>query len=100
MLWFLFSFEGRINRAKFWLSLPVLLVFMIGLMLMMLIAMEYAVYLAAQTQPHGSARINVNLSIGELINMLGLAFHLSLSTRDTISLAGNLIGMSILMWIV
>ena len=22
MLWFLFSFEGRINRAKFWLSLP------------------------------------------------------------------------------
>jgi uncharacterized membrane protein YhaH (DUF805 family) len=100
MLWFLFSFEGRINRAKFWLSLPILLVLMIGIMLMMLIAIEYTVYLAAQTQPHGSAKINVNLSIDELIRMLGLASHLSLSLRDTISLAGNLIGMPILMWIV
>jgi uncharacterized membrane protein YhaH (DUF805 family) len=100
MLWFLFSFEGRINRAKFWLTLPVLLVWMIGILLMMLIAMEYAVYLAAQTQLHGSAKINASLSIDELIRMLGLASHLSLSLRDTISLAGNLIGMSILMWIV
>jgi uncharacterized membrane protein YhaH (DUF805 family) len=24
-IWYLFSFEGRINRAKFWLSLPILL---------------------------------------------------------------------------
>jgi uncharacterized membrane protein YhaH (DUF805 family) len=100
MYWYLFSFEGRINRAKFWLSLPILLGLMIGIMLMMLIATEYAVYLAAQTQPHGSAKINVNLSIDELIRMLGLASHLSLSPRDTISLAGNLIGMSILLWIV
>lgn len=100
MLWFLFSFEGRINRAKFWLSLPILLVWMIGILLMMLIAMDYALYLAAQTQPHFSAKINASLSLDELIRMLGLASHLSLSPRDTISLAGNLIGMSILMWIV
>jgi len=100
MLWFLFSFEGRINRAKFWLSLPVLLVWMIGILLMMLIAMEYAVYLAAQAQPHGSAKINASLSIDELIRMLDLASHLSLSLRDAISLAGNLIGMSIVIWIV
>lgn len=100
MLWFLFSFEGRINRAKFWLSLPILLVWMIGILLMMLIAMEYALYLAAQAQPHFSAKINASLSIDELTKMLGLASHLSLSPRDTISLAGNLIGLSILMWIV
>ena len=100
MLWFLFSFEGRINRAKFWLSLPILLVWMIGILLMMLIAMDYALYLAAQTKPHFSAKINASLSLDELIRMLGLASHLSLSPRDTISLAGNLIGMSILMWIV
>ena len=98
--WYLFSFEGRINRAKYWLSLPILLVLMIGILLMMLMAMEYAVYLAAQTQPHFSAKINASLSFDELIRMLGLASHLSLSLRDTISLAGNLIGMSILMWIV
>jgi len=100
MSWFLFSFEGRINRAKFWLSLPILFGLMIGILLLMLIAMEYAVYLAAQTQPHFSAKIDVSLNIDELIRTLGLAAHLSLSLRDTISLAGNLIGLSILMWII
>jgi uncharacterized membrane protein YhaH (DUF805 family) len=99
MLWFLFRFEGRINRAKFWLSLPILLCLMTCIMLMMLIAMEYAVYLTALTQPHGSAKINVSLGIDELIRMLGRASHLSLSLRDAISLAGNLIGMPIVMWI-
>ena len=100
MLWYLFSFEGRINRAKFWLSLPIVFGLMISILLMMLIAMEYAVYLAARTQPHFSAKINASLGIDELIKMLGLASHLALSLRDTISLAGNLIGLSILMWII
>ncbi len=100
MSWFLFSFEGRINRAKFWLSLPIVLGLMIGILLMMLIAMEYTVYLAAQTQPHFTAKINASLSIDELIRMLRLASHLSLSVRDAISLAGNLIGMSLLIWII
>jgi uncharacterized membrane protein YhaH (DUF805 family) len=95
--WYLFSFKGRINRAKFWLSLPILIgwtVLIIGIMWLIM-----AGGLMLTRGAHGHDVIKVSLNFGELFTMLGRASHSSPSSRDIVSLLGNLVGMAILTWI-
>jgi uncharacterized membrane protein YhaH (DUF805 family) len=95
--WYLFSFEGRINRAKYWLSLPILLGWMLVIMWIMWMVMMTA-FLATRA-PHGQDTITVSFGINEILTLLGRASHLSLSLRGIISLVGNLFGMTVFMWI-
>jgi uncharacterized membrane protein YhaH (DUF805 family) len=97
MLWYLFSFEGRINRAKFWLSLPIVLGFTFLIAVIMWVVMAGAVMLTPGA--HGHEAIKVNLGFDELFTLLGHTSHLSLSPREIVSLVGNLIGMPLIMWI-
>ena len=48
--WYLFSFEGRINRAKYWLSFPILVGWMLLIMWIMWLVMITA--LLATRAPH------------------------------------------------
>jgi uncharacterized membrane protein YhaH (DUF805 family) len=93
--WYLFSFEGRINRAKFWLSFPILLGWMIFVLWIMW-AMAFAMLLARSE--HGG-RIDVCFGIQEIFALTQRMIHGSFSLRDAISLAGNLFGMTVFMWI-
>jgi uncharacterized membrane protein YhaH (DUF805 family) len=95
--WYLFSFEGRINRAKFWLSLPILLGWMFLVVLIMWVIMTGGVLLTRDL--HGHEIIKVNLSFDEIFTLLGPASRLSLSPREIVSLVGNLFGMTTLMWV-
>ena len=95
--WYLFSFEGRINRAKFWLSLPILLGWMFFIVWVMWLIMITG--LLTTRGAHGQEVINVSLGTDEIMTLLGRASHLSLSSRDVVSLVGNLFGMTVLMWI-
>jgi uncharacterized membrane protein YhaH (DUF805 family) len=97
MLWFLFSFEGRINRAKFWLSLPVLFGLMFLVLVITFLIMAGEVLLTRDL--HGHETIKVSLSFDELFSLLGPALRLSLSPREIVSLVGNLFGMTLMMWI-
>jgi uncharacterized membrane protein YhaH (DUF805 family) len=97
--WYLFSFQGRISRGRFWLSFFILLGWMLFIMWMMWIIMLGTVMLQARVHPHGHETINVSFGIDEIFTLLGRAFHLSLLLREVISLVGNLFGMTILMWI-
>ena len=97
--WYLFSFEGRINRARFWLSFFILLGWMLFIMWMMMWMMELTVLLVARVHPHGHATLNVSFGIDEIFTLMGRAFHLSLSLLDVISLVGNLVGVTVFMWI-
>jgi uncharacterized membrane protein YhaH (DUF805 family) len=92
--WYLFSFEGRINRAKYWLSLFVLPVCMLVALCMMFFAM-----LAVDGFLHSKGTQSINFGFDEIFVLLGRAFHLSLSPLDAISLVMNLFGMTVLMWI-
>ena len=97
--WYLFSFEGRISRGRFWLSFFILLGWMLFIMWMMWIIMLGTVMLQARVHPHGHETINVSFGIDEIFTLLGRAFHLSLSLREVISLVGNLFGITVFMWI-
>jgi uncharacterized membrane protein YhaH (DUF805 family) len=95
--WYLFSFGGRINRAKYRLSFPILVGWMLLIIWIMWLIMIAA--LLAPRAPHGQDTINVSFGITEILTLLGRASHLSLSSRETVSLAGNLFGMTVFMWI-
>jgi uncharacterized membrane protein YhaH (DUF805 family) len=95
--WYLFSFEGRINRAKYWLALPVLFGLMFLIVVMMWVIMAGGLLLTRDL--HGHEIINVNLSFDEIFSLLGPASRLSLSPREIVSLVGNLFGMTVVMWI-
>jgi uncharacterized membrane protein YhaH (DUF805 family) len=94
--WYLFSFKGRINRAKFWLSVPILLGWTLLIMWLMLATITA---FTATRAAHGHETLTVNFGISELFTLLGRACHLSLSTYDSISLAGNVLGLPIVIWI-
>jgi uncharacterized membrane protein YhaH (DUF805 family) len=95
--WYLFSFEGRINRAKFWLSLPTLIGLMFLIAAIMWVIMAGGLLLTRDL--HGHETITVSLNFDELFTLLGRASHFSLSSRDIVSLVGNLVGMTLLTWI-
>ena len=100
MNWYLFSFEGRINRAKWWLSFPVVLGSMLLFMCVTwMLIMSFVVLPEVHADLHGQANLKINFGINEIVTLLGRAFHHSLSRIDAISLAGNLVGMPIIMWI-
>jgi uncharacterized membrane protein YhaH (DUF805 family) len=91
--WYLFSFEGRINRAKFWLSFLVLLGWMLFIMWMMFFTMR----LVAWGMHIGP--IDVSFGFDEIFALTRRMFHGSFSLLDAISLAGNLFGVTVFMWI-
>ena len=95
--WYLFSFEGRINRARFWLSFPILVGWMLLIMWIMWLIMVTA--LMATRAPHDHDTISVCFGIDVIFALLGPATHLSLSFREVVSLAGNLFGVTIFVWV-
>ena len=93
--WYLFGFQGRINRAKFWLSFPILLGWMIFILLIMW-ATAFTMLLA--WSEHGGP-IEVCFGIQEIFALTGRLLHGSFSLLDASKLAGNLFGMTVFMWI-
>jgi len=118
--WYLFSFEGRINRAKFWLGSLVMLVWMLFCgCLAFLWLMEVV---ANTVEPAGKLSFHFNLNpllelsmgakgdleggaasihfgIDQLLNLFNPAFYSSLSPRDIVPLVVNMVVTPVLLWI-
>jgi uncharacterized membrane protein YhaH (DUF805 family) len=92
--WYLFGFQGRIKRAKFWLSFFILL----GWMLFILWVMIFSARLV--TWGDHIKTIEVCFGINETSALIGRMIHGSFSRLDASKLAGNLFGMTVLWWIV
>ena len=118
--WYLFSFEGRINRAKFWLGSLV----MFGWMLLCacLAGLWLAEVVANTLEPAGKMAIHfsvnpllelslgakgdlagggasIHFGIDQLLNLLNPAFYPSLSPRDVVPLVVNMVVTPVLLWI-
>jgi uncharacterized membrane protein YhaH (DUF805 family) len=89
--WYLFCFEGRINRAKWWLSLPIVLGWLIFLLLMSI--------LVARIVFKGPA-VDIDIGIDEMFTLIRRATDHSLSRNDIVSLVTNFLGMPIVIWII
>ena len=89
--WYLFCFEGRINRAKWWLSLPIVFGWLIFLLLMSI--------LVARIVFKGPA-VDIDIGIDEMFTLIRRATDHSLSRNDIVSLVTNFLGMPIVIWII
>src|SRR5262249_47635774 len=58
MFWYLFSFEGRINRAKYWLAVLIILALMIALMLLTYVPVNYL---------FGTRNLDIDFSLDHLV---------------------------------
>ena len=87
-VWFLFSFEGRINRAKQWLALPVILCWMI--------------FLGALVIAIGSlfgAPKSFGFAISDIFLILDPATYRSLPKADLFPLVAKAIGAPLFAWV-
>jgi len=86
--WHLFSFKGRINRAKLWLALLVILCWMFFL----------GVLAAIATSIFGGAK-SFSLAVDDIFLILDPATYRSLSKSDLIPFLAKLIGAPLFTWI-
>ena len=87
MVWYLFGFEGRINRAKYWLAGLVILGLMIFLMLLAFVPVNYL---------FGTTKIDVNFD--NVFAMFDPRSYRSLSRSDFGSIVLHAIVMPPVLW--
>lgn len=89
--WFLFSFNGRINRAKLWLAVPVMLSWMICLGLLAIALGS----LFGNPAPKGS----LSFSTSDLFKLLNPESYQSLRTAYLPLLLVKVVGIPLVLWV-
>ncbi len=89
-LWYLFSFEGRINRAKFWLAALIIFCWMILLAILTV---------AATVSLGGTAPMTINFDIDDIFGILDPASFRALSSTNPAALVLHLIGTPLFVWV-
>jgi uncharacterized membrane protein YhaH (DUF805 family) len=89
-LWYLFSFEGRINRAKFWLAALIIFCWMIFLAILTV---------AATVSLGGTAPMTINFDIDDIFGILDPASFRALSSTNPAALVLHLIGTPLFVWV-
>ena len=86
--WYLFSFEGRINRAKLW---PALLVILCGMFFLgALVVFASSIFGGAKSD---------SFAIDDIFLLIDPATYHSLSKADLISFPAKLIGAPLFLWV-
>ena len=89
-LWYLFSFDGRINRAKCWLAALVILCWMMFL----------AILTVAATVSLGhSAPMTINFDLDDIFGILDPASFRALSSTNPAALALHVLGTPVYVWV-
>ena len=90
-LWYLFSsFDGRINRAKFWLAALIILCWMIFL----------AILTVAATVSLGhAAPMTINFDIDDIFGILDPASFRALSSTNPAALVLHVLGTPLFVWV-
>jgi len=91
--WYLFSFHGRINRAKYWLAGLV----MFGWMLLT----AWIIYLCLRLVADGSLPVPASFHFGTeaILAILDPATYHVPTRADVVPIIGNVIGTPVLLWI-
>jgi len=93
--WYLFSFRGRINRAKYWLAMLVCagwMVFTIWMLVLVIALLSRAGLLAEQPKYY-------HFGVEEIFTLLDPATYRTASRGELVAIIGYLIGLPILLWI-
>jgi uncharacterized membrane protein YhaH (DUF805 family) len=98
--WYLFSFNGRINRAKYWLAGLIVLSLMIifvALVLYLTVMINSAVH--AMGIAHASGKISFVFDLDDIYRVLDLAAWRALSIAKLPMVLVKAIGLVLFLWI-
>jgi uncharacterized membrane protein YhaH (DUF805 family) len=86
--WFLFSFEGRINRARYFLAGPI-----IGCGILFLAIVVFCI-----AKIFGSAPLSLGLKTDDIFGLVDPETFRSLSSTETVPLLFKVVGMPLFAW--
>lgn len=89
MIWYLFGFEGRINRAKYWLAGLVILCWMIFLMLLVFVPVSYL---------FGTEKLNFDFNLDNIFAVFDPQSYRALSRSDLGSIVIHVIVTPSVLW--
>jgi uncharacterized membrane protein YhaH (DUF805 family) len=89
-LWYLFRFQGRINRAKLWLAALIIFCWMIFLAI---------VTVAATVSLGGTAPLSINFDIDDIFGIIDPASFRALSSANPAALVLHLLGTPLFLWV-
>lgn len=93
--WYLLSFQGRINRAKYWLAMLACLGWVVFTVLMLVLVLDLLSVAGLLRDRPGTFHYGVE----EIFSLLDPATYRSLSRGELVTIIGYMIAMPILMWI-
>jgi len=92
---YLFSFRGRINRAKYWLAMPVCVGWMVFTIWMLVLVIE----LLSRTGLLSEQPKYYHFGVEEIFTLLDPATYRAASRGELIAILGYLAALPVLMWI-
>jgi uncharacterized membrane protein YhaH (DUF805 family) len=90
MIWYLFSFEGRINRAKYWLAGLVMCGLMLFLIMLLFVPISYLF--------GGSQKLSINLNLTNIFAVFDPQSYRTWSRSKLGSIAAHAIVMPPVLW--
>ena len=93
--WYLFSFHGRINRAKYWLAMLVCVGWMVFTIWMLVLVIE----LLSRAGLLASTPKYFHFGVEEIFTLLDPATYRTASRGELVAIIGYLIALPILLWI-
>jgi len=96
--WYLFGFDGRINRAKYWLAGLVIVSLMIAFVGLVYLALMIDFVAHAMGTPHGSGKVSFGFNVDDIFSVLDPAAWRALSLAGLPMLLVKAIGTVLFFW--
>jgi uncharacterized membrane protein YhaH (DUF805 family) len=97
--WYLFGFDGRINRAKYWLAGLIVLSLMIIFVALVYSALTINFVAHAIGTPHGKGEVSFGFDLDDIFMVLDPAAWRALSFAKLPMVLVKAIGMVLFLWI-
>ncbi|MFO1110827.1 MAG: DUF805 domain-containing protein [Bradyrhizobium sp.] len=97
--WYLFGFEGRINRAKYWLAGVVILSLMMAFVMLVYSALMINFVAHAMGTPHGKGEVSFGFNLDDIFSVIDPAAWRALSFAKLPMVLVKATGMVLFLWI-
>src|SRR5215813_7619521 len=97
--WYLFGFEGRINRAKYWLAGPIMLAFLMVFVTLIYFCLTIDFVAHAMATAHGSGKVALRLGLDDAYSVFDPAAWRALSFGILPVVLSKAIGIVLVLWI-
>jgi uncharacterized membrane protein YhaH (DUF805 family) len=97
--WYLFGFEGRINRAKYWLAGPIMLAFLFAFVWLIYLCLMVDFVAHAMGTAHGSGKVSFHLGLDDIYSVFDPAAWRALSFGILPVVLAKAIGIVLVLWI-